>query len=117
MAAEATFDVVVIGRCTMDFSVRFRDIAEIELRDDVWIEAAGFTTMGGGPGATAALVMARLGLRVAFVGRVGDDAALPRSAASWTPTASTRVVWRSIRASRRGWRSCSSTSRPARAAS
>ena len=59
----------------MDYSVRLRDVAEIELRDDVWIEAAGFSTMGGGPGATAAVVMARLGLRVAFVGRVGDDAA------------------------------------------
>jgi sulfofructose kinase len=63
--------VVCIGACTLDL------IAAIEepLGDDQRVKARDAVLGAGGPSATAAVALARLGIRVAFAGTVGDDPA------------------------------------------
>lgn len=60
-----------IGTATLDAIA----LVEDSPRSDERAEAIGYVDAGGGPAATAAVTAARLGLRVAFVGVVGDDAA------------------------------------------
>lgn len=68
------FDVAVIGRCVQDHILLLdRNLSDFLKQDDLRIEATDYSTMGGGPGATAAIIMSILGLKVAFVGRIGDD--------------------------------------------
>jgi sulfofructose kinase len=69
MAAE--FDVICVGAANLDTIV---PVERVPL-DDERMVSPGFLTAGGGPAATAAVTLARLGVRVAFCGVVGDDAA------------------------------------------
>lgn len=69
MAREIAWDVIVIGGANYDYSI-----------DGDRLPERGETVMGrelregpGGKGANQAIAAARLGARVAFVGRVGDD--------------------------------------------
>ena len=69
--AERTLDVLGIGQCSLDHVV-FVDAAPApgEIAD-----APGALELPGGQVATAVLACARLGLRCAYAGAVGDDAA------------------------------------------
>lgn len=68
---EPAFDVVCIGAATRDL------VAAVERTPgpDERAPATDLREAGGGPAATAAVTLARLGARVALVARVGDDAA------------------------------------------
>ncbi len=63
------FDVLCVGSVTLD------SIALVERKpdDDERVEASLIVESGGGPAATAAVALARLGARVAFCGTVGED--------------------------------------------
>ena len=63
--------VLCIGAATLDA------IAAVEHypASDERVEAVDFVQAGGGPAATAAVTLARLGIPVSFVGTVGDDPA------------------------------------------
>lgn len=65
----STVDVICIGSITAD------TIATVDRlpRDDERLIASDFTTSGGGPAATAAVTLARLGFTVGFCGVIGDD--------------------------------------------
>lgn len=63
------FDVVCIGHATLDHIV----LVEGPLPRDGRVYAGDFSEAGGGPAATAAVTLARLGRRVAMVGAVGAD--------------------------------------------
>ena len=63
------FDVVCIGHATLDHLVRVKG----PLPRDGRVYADDFIEAGGGPAATAAVTLARLGRRVAMVGAVGAD--------------------------------------------
>lgn len=65
------FDVVCVGVATLDRIA----IVDAMPGEDTRIVAEPFVVAGGGPAATAAVALARLGARVAFCGVVGDDAA------------------------------------------
>ena len=69
VAGPERFDVVCIGHATRDA------IAEVERwpRRDDRVIASDLVHAGGGPAATAAVTLARLGHRVALVASVGDD--------------------------------------------
>jgi sulfofructose kinase len=69
------FDVVCVGSVTVD------SIAVVDHlpADDERVESQPFADGGGGPAATAAVALARLGARVAFCGVVGPGAAGARS--------------------------------------
>ena len=71
MADAPTARVVCLGLATLDA------IAVVERlpRSDERLPAVDGVLAGGGVAATAALALARLGVAVAFAGRVGDDAA------------------------------------------
>ena len=64
-------EVVCIGAATLDA------IAAVEHypASDERVEAVDFVQAGGGPAATAAVTLARLGIPVFFVGTIGDDPA------------------------------------------
>ncbi len=64
------FDVVCIGHATLDHLV----LVEGPLPRDGRVYVDRFLEAGGGPAATAAVTLARLGRRVAMVGAVGADA-------------------------------------------
>ncbi len=63
-------DVVCVGLATWDSICLVRGYPPADGR----VEAVALERAGGGPAATAAVALARLGHRVAFVGAVGDDA-------------------------------------------
>lgn len=63
-------DVVCVGLATWDSICLVRGYPPADGR----AEAVALERAGGGPAATAAVALARLGHRVAFVGAVGDDA-------------------------------------------
>ncbi|HEX3034326.1 MAG TPA: PfkB family carbohydrate kinase [Thermodesulfobacteriota bacterium] len=63
------FDVVGIGQVCIDYLGRVGHYPEVEGR----VELKEPITLSGGPIATALTVLARYGLKVAFVGKVGDD--------------------------------------------
>lgn len=64
-------DVICVGSATFDTIASVPRIPS----DDERIMATTFMSAGGGPAATAAVALARLGARVGFCGVVGDDAA------------------------------------------
>ena len=64
-------DVICVGAATFD---TIAAVPRIPL-DDERVVASTFTSAGGGPAATAAVALARLGAHVGFCGVVGDDAA------------------------------------------
>lgn len=69
MADEGAIDVAVVGSANVDLSIEVDDLprpGETVLGGDVLRGA-------GGKGANQAVAAARLGARVAFIGRVGDD--------------------------------------------
>jgi len=62
------FEFVAIGYCSNDYLCK---VDEIPI--DHKVEALEHLTQGGGPAATAAVAAARLGMKTAFAGVVGDD--------------------------------------------
>ena len=62
-------DVVCLGHCAWDLLFVVRKFPQ----SDSKVEAIDFFQQGGGPAATAAVTLARLGAQAAFVGKVGDD--------------------------------------------
>jgi sugar/nucleoside kinase (ribokinase family) len=66
-----SFDVVCVGLATLDTILA---VPRHPGPDDR-VVASERVVAGGGPAATAAVALARLGIRVAFAGAVGDDAA------------------------------------------
>src|SRR5687767_13976093 len=65
------FDVVVLGGINLDYLVR----GETLPRPGETVDGSEFLRAGGGKGANQAVAAARLGARVAFIGRVGCDQA------------------------------------------
>jgi sugar/nucleoside kinase (ribokinase family) len=65
------FDVVCVGSANLDTIVAVDHVPV----DDERLTSTSFVTAGGGPAATAAVALSRLGVRVAMCGVVGDDAA------------------------------------------
>ena len=63
------FDVFGIGQVCVDYLGRVPYYPDVEGR----IELRETTIRSGGPTATALLVLARLGMRVALIGKLGDD--------------------------------------------
>ena len=63
------FDVVVLGGINIDYLVR----GETLPRPGDTVDGSEFLRAGGGKGANQAVAAARLGSRVAFIGRVGRD--------------------------------------------
>jgi sulfofructose kinase len=68
-AGGECFDVVCVGAVNVDTIVPVDSVPG----DDERTTSDGFVTAGGGPAATAAVTIARLGGRAAFCGVVGDD--------------------------------------------
>jgi sulfofructose kinase len=62
-------DVVCVGQCAWDFLFVVQEFPQ----SDSKIEALDSTQQGGGPAATAAVTLARLGAKTAYIGKVGDD--------------------------------------------
>lgn len=71
VAAQGRAELVCIGIATLDVIARVERLPGTGER----LEADETRLAGGGVAATAAVAAARLGTRVAFVGRVADDAA------------------------------------------
>jgi sulfofructose kinase len=69
--ADHEFDVVCVGSANLDTIISVDRVPV----DDERMTSPPFVTSGGGPAATAAVALARLGIRVAICGLVGDDAA------------------------------------------
>jgi sulfofructose kinase len=69
------FDVVCVGSVTVDLIA----VVDHMPAGDERVESPAFVEGGGGPAATAAVALARLGARVAFCGVVGPGAAGARS--------------------------------------
>lgn len=61
--------VLGVGQCTLDFI----GVIDRFVEPDSQIELDQFSIQGGGPAATAMVVLARWGEHVAFVGKVGTD--------------------------------------------
>jgi sugar/nucleoside kinase (ribokinase family) len=70
-AAETDYDLVVIGDCNADLLVRGEDVVPVFGQAERLVDDASLTI--GGSGGICAAGAARLGLRVAMVGVVGDD--------------------------------------------
>ncbi|MGH2637291.1 MAG: carbohydrate kinase family protein [Actinomycetota bacterium] len=68
---ERSFDVLVLGDANPDLVLRGGDLGPVADQREALVESATFTV--GGSGAIFACAAARLGLRVAFAGVVGDD--------------------------------------------
>ena len=68
---KGPFDAVACGYAAVDFIAAVPGIPE----PDAKMEIDSLEIQGGGPAATAAVTMSRLGLRTAFAGKVGDDVA------------------------------------------
>jgi sugar/nucleoside kinase (ribokinase family) len=65
------YDVLVIGRSCVDYIA----VVDIFPRENTKVALKQRFVEGGGQGGTAAACIARLGGRVSYVGRLGDDAA------------------------------------------
>lgn len=63
------FDIICLGYSATDYLGIVPRYPEIDTKT----ELLEFSKQGGGPAATASVTVARLGARVAFVGKVGDD--------------------------------------------
>jgi len=66
------FDVIGVGLSAVDY---LGIVDEYPPPADVKMRMSQFTKQGGGPVATAMVTLARLGVRTAFVGKMGDDEA------------------------------------------
>jgi len=64
-----SFDVVGVGYCASDFLGVVPKYPEADTK----VQMLDFTRQGGGPVATAMVTLARLGAKVSFIGKVGDD--------------------------------------------
>lgn len=62
-------DVVCLGQCAWDLLT----VVHTFPPSDSKIEAARFFEQGGGPAATAAVTLSRLGAKAAYIGKIGDD--------------------------------------------
>lgn len=62
-------DVICLGHCAWDLLT----VVRVFPRVDSKVEALRFFEQGGGPAATAAVTLSRLGAKVACIGKVGDD--------------------------------------------
>ncbi len=69
ISEAASFDCVGMGHCAFDYIC----LLDRYPGENEKTEAIGYSEQGGGPVATAMVTLARLGAKVAFVGRVGDD--------------------------------------------
>lgn len=69
LPAGRTIDVLAIGENSIDLLVEL----DGHPAPDTKMALAGFSERPGGQSATAAVAMARLGLRTRYIGRVGDD--------------------------------------------
>ncbi len=65
----AVFDVVGLGQCSVDILGVVSPYPPL----DVKAETQALELQGGGPVATALVAVSRLGLKTAFIGKVGDD--------------------------------------------
>ena len=66
------YDVITIGSATVDvFAVIPQKFKQIKLGDKVLIEGIAFETGGGG--INSAVALSRMGLRTAFLGKLGHD--------------------------------------------
>lgn len=63
------FDVVGLGQCCIDYLGLVDPFPMVDHKAEVH----RLTVQGGGPAATAMVAASRLGLRTAFMGKVGDD--------------------------------------------
>lgn len=68
---RAGLDVLCIGSAALDLLLLVDELPGVDER----VAAEGGLLAGGGPAATAAVALARLGARVELMARVGDDAA------------------------------------------
>lgn len=70
MANDSSWDVVVVGGANSDYLVRGKHLPSPgeTVEGDLFLEGPG------GKGANQAVAASRLGARVAFIGKVGDDA-------------------------------------------
>ncbi len=66
---ERSFDAIAIGYTAVDFLATVPGVPAIDTK----MEMDRLEIQGGGPAATAAVTLSRLGLRTAFTGKVGDD--------------------------------------------
>src|SRR5580765_2221128 len=66
---KTTWDVVVLGGANTDYLIRGKQIPA----PGQTVEGFEFQTAAGGKGANQAVAAARLGAKVAFIGRVGAD--------------------------------------------
>jgi len=66
---QSTWDVVVLGGANTDYLIRGKQIPA----PGQTVEGFEFQTAAGGKGANQAVAAARLGAKVAFIGRVGAD--------------------------------------------
>lgn len=69
VAEDETLHVVCAGLVASDFLVP----TSFPVPQDVKVRVKGFARQGGGPAANAAVALARLGARAAWIGAVGDD--------------------------------------------
>lgn len=69
MVQEKEFDVVGIGACCVDQLAVVPSYPPLDTR----VKIESFTKQGGGPVATALVTLARLGARVSFIGKMGND--------------------------------------------
>jgi len=63
------YDVVGLGWCTVDYSGLVQRYPALDTK----IFVQDFAEGGGGPAANAMVTLARLGMKAAFIGKVGDD--------------------------------------------
>jgi sulfofructose kinase len=63
------FDIICLGNASADFLAVLSHYPKLDER----IQAKSLTRQGGGEAATAAVAISRLGAKVSFVGKVGDD--------------------------------------------
>jgi ribokinase len=63
------WDVVCVGCCAWDCTSVVSEFPRLDAK----VESVDFCQQGGGPAATAAVTLSRLGAKASFVGKVGDD--------------------------------------------
>jgi hypothetical protein len=84
------FDLLVIGDCNPDVLVMGGDVTPAFDQQEKLVDS--MTLVVGGSASITAIAAARLGLRVALVAAIGDDAAGNSCSPSWPGQASTRAA-------------------------
>jgi hypothetical protein len=96
------FDVVVLGGINMDYLIR----GKILPRPGDTVDGSEFLRAGGGKGANQAVAAARLGARVAFIGRVRGATGTAMSCWIYSGRRESMfALQRVIHTPRRAWRS------------